>query len=77
MTEPESEMKEQLEFLLRQYNGGSVSIHQLMTLIGMAYKDYLDFHPEERPVYYDPDQLEQCIRRTRTLGQATFKPPAD
>jgi hypothetical protein len=64
MTPGEQNFKEQIDFLLNQYANGSLDIHQTMQLIGMAYGDYLEFHPEEWPNIYDRHELEKAVRAT-------------
>jgi hypothetical protein len=43
---------EQIEYLMEECRKGSISVHELMKLIDMAYKDYLEFHPDELDNYY-------------------------
>jgi hypothetical protein len=40
--------KEQIRFLVGQLHNRSIDEHQFMKLMDMAYKDYLEFYPEER-----------------------------
>ncbi len=54
----EKALKEQVKFLMGQLRIGAVNIHQFMKLLEMAYGDYLDFHPEERPSYYDKPDIK-------------------
>lgn len=42
---------EQISFLLSEARAGSITVPELMKLIDVAYKDYLEFHPEEVPLY--------------------------
>lgn len=44
-------LRVQINFLMREYRNKRITMHQLMSLIDMAYRDYLDFHPEDRPGY--------------------------
>jgi hypothetical protein len=37
----------QIDFLLKEARQGNISLKELMQLIDIVYKDYLDFHPEE------------------------------
>jgi len=52
-------LKAQVKFLMGQLRLGVVDIHQFMRLLEMSYGDYLDFHPEERPSYYDKHDLKR------------------
>ena len=65
MTKAEKELQNQIYFLLKQYTNESINIHQYMALMGMAYKDFLEFHPEEQ-LTRDPDQLKRTISSSRT-----------
>jgi hypothetical protein len=38
----------QLEFILKEYRRGEISITEFMKFTEMIYRDFLDFHPEER-----------------------------
>lgn len=58
----EQALKKQVDFLLDQLRQNTITIHQFMQLLGMAYGDYLDFHPEERPGEYERRQLEKAFK---------------
>ncbi len=51
MKQPEpqcrKELENQIDFLMKEYRAGNITIHDLMSLIRMAYEDFLEFHPEE------------------------------
>ena len=59
---------EQITFLLSEARAGSMGIHELMKLIDVAYRDYLDFHPEEVPLY-KPRREVNVERRDTTNGK--------
>lgn len=59
----EKALQEQVDFLLDQLRQKAIDIHQFMQLLAMAYGDYLDFHPEERPGTYDRKRMEQSCRQ--------------
>lgn len=56
---------EQIDFLLTEARTGSISMHELMKLLDVAYRDYLDFHPEEMPAYYNVQGRKLDERRTQ------------
>ena len=53
---PSQQLRDQIEFLFNEHRTGLINIHELMHLIDMAYKDYLDFHPAERDFCHDAKQ---------------------
>ncbi len=56
------ELKEQIDLLFEQLREGEIDVHQFMHLLDMAYGDYVDFHPEEHPYYYDKRRIEQIAK---------------
>ena len=40
---------EQIKFLMNECRKDVIPLSDLLKLIEMAYKDFLDFHPEEHP----------------------------
>ncbi len=50
---------EQIDFLLKEFRDKNINIRDLMKLIGMAYGDYREFHPEELPEL-DERNTSQC-----------------
>ncbi len=64
MTNGEKVLKEQISYLLGQLRTGNVSVHEFMKLLEMMYGDYLDFHPEERPDWYDRSKLDEFLKQT-------------
>lgn len=47
-TDAEKLLDEQLELALQEYKCGAMSAHEFFRWFEMIYKDFLDFHPEER-----------------------------
>ncbi len=45
----DKDFSEQIDLLLKEFREKNITIHELMKLIGMAYGDYKEFHPEELP----------------------------
>ena len=43
----ERSLRAQVNFLMQEYRYNRISFPELMKLIDMVYKDYLEFHPEE------------------------------
>ncbi len=62
MKSSEKALHEQIAYLLKQLHCGDVTVHQFMKLLQMTYGDYLEFHPEERPDYYDRDKIDPLFR---------------
>ena len=46
---PAESLQDQCDFLFSEYKNKTVSLHVFIKLINMAYQDYLDFYPNERP----------------------------
>lgn len=45
----QKELDSQLQMLLEEFKSGNIkSAHELMKLIDMVYKDWIEFHPEEK-----------------------------
>lgn len=45
----QEELDKQLSLLLDEYRSGNIKdVHELMKLIDMIYRDWIEFHPEER-----------------------------
>ena len=57
----EKEISRQINFLLREYKLGAITIHDLIRLIDMAYRDYLEFYPEARP---DKNEYKQYFEQS-------------
>lgn len=55
----EQELRDQVDFLMSQLRAGSIDIHEFMQLLDMAYGDFLDFHPEERPGLNERKQYDE------------------
>ena len=64
MAKGEDVLQEQIVFLLGQLHTGNVTVHEFMKLLEMQYGDYLDFHPEERPEWYDRSKLDEFFKQT-------------
>lgn len=43
-------LKNQLDFLIAEYNQKFIDIHEFVRLVDIMYKDFLDFHPKEREI---------------------------
>lgn len=54
----------QIDFLLKEARDGNLSLKQLMQLIDIVYKDYLEFHPEELK---EIQQEDVCQKKTSSL----------
>ena len=51
----EKSIRTQINLLMREYRQGKIDIHQLIRLIDMVYRDYMEFFPEELNV----DEFDQ------------------
>lgn len=74
----QKELDDELQLLLDEWKSGKINnIHELMRLIDIVYRDWLDFHPDEkekihRQAYGDlhvsrpkPDQPRQPAKLSR------------
>lgn len=43
----ERSLRAQVNFIMREYRYKRVTFNEMMKLIDMLYKDYLEFHPED------------------------------
>ncbi len=59
---PEEHLRDQIKFLVGQLHVGSVSVDQFMKLLDMAYGDYLELYPDQRPDYYDRKTIDKQFR---------------
>jgi len=55
----DDDLKDQINLLFIQLQNNSIDPHQFMKLLDMVYSDYLDFHPEARPDYYDRENIDR------------------
>ena len=60
---PSDELKDQIKFLVSQLRKKEIDLHQYMTLLDMAYQDYLELNPEEHPYNADRQRIKESIKK--------------